>query len=86
MDECNRWLTVRETAHLLRLSERMVYKLLATGVLASVKVGWSRRVPIVAIDAMQRELLRLDAAQCTTAYVGCPELAEQLQRRSTDRP
>lgn len=43
-------LTPDETAKALRLSVARVYELLAAGVLPSIKIGKSRRVPVKALQ------------------------------------
>lgn len=43
-------LTVAEAARRLRLGRTMVYELLASGALRSVRIGRARRVPIGALD------------------------------------
>lgn len=43
--------TVADTAHLLSLSERMVYYLLSAGSIRSVKVGRRRYITAQALDA-----------------------------------
>lgn len=50
-----RFLTVREAAVTLRLSENTIYRLTRSGVLESVKVGGSIRIPSKALDPVPRE-------------------------------
>jgi excisionase family DNA binding protein len=45
-----RFLTVREAAKTLRLSENTVYRLTRAGVVESVKIGGSVRIPVRAIN------------------------------------
>ena len=49
-------LTVEAAAEALGVGRSTVYRLLATGELASVQVGTSRRVPVVALDAYVSDL------------------------------
>ena len=49
---------VREVAEQTRLSQRTVYDLIATGKLASCKIGASRRVPAEALDAFVAGLMQ----------------------------
>ncbi len=51
-------LTVNEAAQTLRLSRAQLYKLLNRGELQAVKIGSSRRVPMVALQAYIERLLR----------------------------
>jgi len=44
-------LTARETAGVLRISERLTWRLIAEGELATVRIGRRRLVPRRAIDA-----------------------------------
>jgi excisionase family DNA binding protein len=48
----HRFLTVKETAARLRLSENTVYRLTRSGVVESVKVGGSVRIPARALDPL----------------------------------
>jgi excisionase family DNA binding protein len=47
--------TTTEAARLLRVSRVMVYNLMATGHLASVKIGRARRVPRAEVERLARE-------------------------------
>ena len=51
------WLTVKETAQRLHLSDRMVQHLIQSGELRSVKVGRARRIPSTEICAYEARLL-----------------------------
>ena len=49
-------LTVEQTASALNLGRTVVYQLLKEGLIESVKVGRSRRVPIDALEAYVAKL------------------------------
>jgi excisionase family DNA binding protein len=53
-------LTVPEAARALAISRSKVYELLAAGVLASVRIDGSRRIPVSALDSYISELLARD--------------------------
>jgi excisionase family DNA binding protein len=50
-------LTVPEAARALAISRSKVYELLAAGVLASVHIDGSRRIPVSALDSYVSALL-----------------------------
>ena len=50
MDVDKKLLNINEAAATLGLGRSLVYTLVATGELASIKVGRARRIPIHAID------------------------------------
>jgi excisionase family DNA binding protein len=50
-----RFLTVKEAAATLRLSENTVYRLTRSGVIESVRVGGSVRIPARALDPESKE-------------------------------
>ncbi len=50
-------LTVDEAAQRLRVGRSTLFRLIATGDLASVKIGKSRRVPVAALDAFVARLI-----------------------------
>lgn len=50
-------LTVPEAARALAISRSKVYELLAAGVLASVRIDGSRRIPVSALDSYISALL-----------------------------
>lgn len=50
------WLTVSETAELLRVSKRTVYELIRSGELRTVKFRGSRRITPEHIEAFKRHL------------------------------
>jgi excisionase family DNA binding protein len=50
-------LTVPEAARALAISQSKVYELLAAGVLASVRIDGSRRIPVSALDSYVSALL-----------------------------
>lgn len=54
--------TVPDAARTLRISESKVVKLLASGELASIKVGAARRITAVALDAYLDRLVLAGAA------------------------
>jgi excisionase family DNA binding protein len=47
---------ISEVADKTRFSERTIYSLIASGQLASVKIGASRRIPAAALDAFVASL------------------------------
>lgn len=49
-----RYLTVKEIAADLRVHKMTVYRMIASGQLASVKVGRSYRVPVASFQALLR--------------------------------
>jgi excisionase family DNA binding protein len=53
--ENRRALSIIETARACGLSRATLYRLIAAGKLATIKVGSRRLVPIVALDALLRE-------------------------------
>jgi excisionase family DNA binding protein len=53
-------LTVVETARRLSISRAKTYELLASGEIASVRIGRSRRVPLVACEQYVERLCRRD--------------------------
>ena len=53
-------LTVPEAARALAISRSKVYELLAAGVLASVRIDGSRRIPVSALDSYISPLLARD--------------------------
>jgi excisionase family DNA binding protein len=62
-------LTVEAAAELLSVGRTTVYELVATGELASVKIGRSRRIPYQALCRFIARLSDVDRPQweCTTA-------------------
>ena len=50
-------LTPTDAAAMLSVSRTKLYELLASGAIASVKVGGSRRVPVGAVEAYVADLL-----------------------------
>ena len=50
MEVSKRLLNVNEAASALGLGRSLVYMLIATGELASIKIGRSRRIPVGALD------------------------------------
>ncbi len=50
MEVSKRLLNVNEAASALGLGRSLMYMLIATGELASIKIGRSRRIPVGAID------------------------------------
>ena len=59
-DVARRLLTVPETARALAISRSKVYELLAAGVLDSVRIDGSRRIPVSALDSYISALLASD--------------------------
>ncbi len=53
--------TAAEVAEMTRLSPATIWKLIASGELESVKIGWARRIPEDAVDAYI-DSLRADKA------------------------
>jgi excisionase family DNA binding protein len=53
-------LTVPEAARALAISRSKLYELLAAGVLASVRIDGSRRIPVSALDSYISALLARD--------------------------
>ena len=51
--------TVDETAALLSLGRTMVYRLVLTGTIPSLKLGRTRRIPVAALYAYVERQLRL---------------------------
>jgi excisionase family DNA binding protein len=51
---------IGEAARFLGLSRSSIYKLIAQGVLPSVKIGNSRRVPVRAVRELARDNLTLN--------------------------
>lgn len=54
-------LTVPEAAAALAISRSKLYELLAAGVIRSVRIGGSRRVPVEALEAYVAGLLNQEA-------------------------
>jgi excisionase family DNA binding protein len=54
-------LTPEETAAALRVSRSVVYQLLASGALVSVKIGGCRRIPMAALRAYVASLVEAAA-------------------------
>ncbi|MCK9932557.1 helix-turn-helix domain-containing protein [Frankia sp. Mgl5] len=59
--------TPAEAAEILALSRSTVYELLAAGVIESVHVGRSRRIPRAALDAYVNRLRGLDVGHGAAA-------------------
>jgi excisionase family DNA binding protein len=54
--------TVRQVAAMLNVSESQVWKLVRSGELDSVKIGWSRRIVAASVDEYIRRLAAGGAA------------------------
>jgi excisionase family DNA binding protein len=55
-------LTVPEAAKTLAISRSKVYELLAVGVIASVRIDGSRRIPVSALESYVARLLANETA------------------------
>ena len=55
-------LTVPEAAEAMAISRSKLYELLASGVVASIRIDGSRRIPLAALETYIDSLLRAEAA------------------------
>lgn len=55
-------LTVTEAAEALAISRSKLYELLATGVVASIRIDGARRIPLAALETYIAARLKADAA------------------------
>ena len=62
MDVSKKLLNVNEAAAALGLGRSLVYTLVATGEIASIKIGRARRIPIGAIDEFILRRLEQEAS------------------------
>ena len=56
-------LTIAEVAQFLRISRSRVYELLSAGVLRSVKIGSSRRIPRAEVEQFVARLLEEETGE-----------------------
>jgi excisionase family DNA binding protein len=62
MDVSKKLLNVNEAATALGLGRSLVYALVATGELTSIKIGRARRIPIGAIDDFIEQRLKQETS------------------------